>query len=330
MAATMKAWRFHEFGSIRNLRLEETTIPQPVEGETLVRVRYAALNPADRFVVMGRYPHLGTPPYSVGRDGCGVVVQPAPGSPLRPGDPVVLLRSWVGITRDGSLAEYMSVPDAALAPLPAWWSPAEGAAGPLVLLTCWQALVQAGRFSAGETVLITGASGGIGTAGVLLAKALGASVIALSRDAVKRDRLVELGADAALDPSDPDLVEIVRKGGGADVILENVCGPTLQRSLEMANHGGRVCIIGALGGIASEINPLSLLFERREIHGIHVGDFTEAEAREAWEKMTALFAPRQVRPVIDRIFPFDQVQEAFEYMKGGPMGKVVIGPVSAD
>ena len=117
----MKAWRFHEFGNISNLHMEEIEVPLPAGDEALLKVLYAGLNPADRFLVMGIYRGAGTPPFSVGRDGCGIVVKPGPGGRFKQGDRVVCLRSNVGITREGTLAENVAVPEAHLAHLPGWW-----------------------------------------------------------------------------------------------------------------------------------------------------------------------------------------------------------------
>lgn len=323
----MKSWRFHEFGAIENLKPEEIELPNPAADEALVKIHFAGLNPADKFLVMGRYPGAGSPPFSVGRDGSGEIVEPGSSGRFKKGDRVVLLRGEIGITREGTLAQYVAVPETSLAHLPPSWSMEDGAAAPLVLLTNWQALVLAALTKANETVVITGASGGIGTSGIILAKAIGAKVIALSRSPEKREKLLELGADHALDTHDENLVKNIRDLGGADVVIENICGEFLQNSLAMANPGGRICIIGALGGIKSEINTLKILFGRLQIHGIQVGDYTDAEVRHAWDGIVTTLAKTSAKVPIDRVFPFQQVQEAFAHMRGGPMGKVVVGPM---
>jgi NADPH2:quinone reductase len=323
----MKSWRFHRFGSIRNLQLDEVPVPAPAEDECLVRVEYAALNPADRLLVMGRYPTSGTPPFSVGRDGCGIVVEAGGSRRFAAGDRVVCLRSIIGIDRDGTLAEYVAVPAAHLAKIPEGWSPAQGAAGPHSLLTVWQALVESAHLKPGETVMVTGASGGIGNAALILAKALGARTIALSRSREKQERLLALGADAASGPEDTDLEERIRAAGGADVVIENVCGDFLQKSVALANPYGRICIIGALGGIAAAIDPTQVIFKRLQILGIHVAKYSDAGVQKAWADLCRLLAPLGARMPIDRIFPFEEVPAAFEHLRRGPLGKVVIGPV---
>ena len=111
---------------------------------------------------MGRYPKPGKPPFAVGRDGCGTIETPCPGGRFKKGDVVVLLRSPIGITREGTLAQYVAAPEEILAPLPDGWTREQGAAGPLVHLTAWQALVDEGLCETGQTVLVTGAAGFIG------------------------------------------------------------------------------------------------------------------------------------------------------------------------
>ncbi len=242
----MKIWRFHQFGPIKNLQIEDVPDPEPGPGEALVRVAYAALNPADRYLVSGKYPRPGKPPFAVGRDGSGIIEKVGAGSRFKPGDAVVLLRSEIGVQRDGTLAELVVVPEVSLAPLPAGWSMEEGAAGPLVLLTAWQALMTEGQLQPGQTVLVTGASGGVGTAALMLAKSHGARVVALSRSDRKRARLLELGADFAFDPDDPDLVKVVQAalgGGRCDVVVENLGGPYLQKSIYLTGFKGRICVV---------------------------------------------------------------------------------------
>lgn len=327
----MKSWRFHEFGKIENLKLEEIPIPEPGPGEALVKLEFAALNPADKFLVMGQYPRPGKPPFAVGRDGCGTVERAAPGGRFKEGDRVILLRSEVGVQREGTLAQYVAVPEESLAPLPEGWTPQEGAAGPLVQLTAWQALVDEGQIAPGKTVLVTGASGGVGTAAVQLAKSLGARVVALSRSPGKRARLLELGADLAYDSNDPNLVKSVQDGlggGRCDIVVECLAGPFLQKSVHLAGHRGRICVMGLLAGLTSELAIGTFMFKRVHIIGIAVGDYTPAEAQCAWAGIVAALAKTGQRPVVDRAFPLGEVQEAFKHLSAGPMGKVVVGPMN--
>lgn len=323
----MRAWRFHEFGNLAEThRLEDTPVPEPGPGEVRIRTRIAALNPADRLLVEGKYPGAGDLPLTVGRDGAGIVDARGDGVSLREGDAVVLLRSNVGITRNGTLAEYFVAPEDVLAKLPQDWSLEHGACG-LVYLTAWKALVTQGNYRQGETVLVTGASGGVGIAAVQLAAAMGARVVALSRDAAKRRKLHELGAQHAVDASANDLVKTVRDalgGGGFDIAVENLGGPYLEANVSLANLNGRIMVIGLLAGRKATPDLGALLFNQVRIEGVHVGKYSAAEARAAWDRVVEVLNKAGQRPVIDRIFPLESVPQAFDHIANNHFGKVLV------
>jgi NADPH2:quinone reductase len=330
----MKIWRFHEFGPIENLKLEEAEIPDPAEGEALVRVEFAAINPADRFLVAKLYPRPGKPPLAVGRDGAGTIVAAPEGSGFVPGDRVMLLRSEVGIQRDGTLAQYVTVPVESLAPIPDSWSFEEAAAGGLVQLTAWQALVEEGGLTPGiindKVVLVSGASGGVGTAAVTQAKALGALVIALSRSEEKRAKLREIGADLTFDSEDPELADKIKQaigGSKVDIVVDNLAGPYMDFYISVTGFKGRICTIGMLAGVDVKFNIGKMIFKRIHIVGIAVGSQTPAQAQINWKQLVATFEASGARPLVDRVFPFNQALEAFAHMQKGPMGKVVVGPM---
>lgn len=324
----MRSWRFHKFGTIRDLRMEEIATPEPTDDECLVKIAYAALNPADRLLIMGLYPTSTKPPFSVGRDGSGTIVKPGKSGRFKEGDRVVFLRSIIGITRDGTLADYVAVPEAHVAHLPEWWSFADGAAGPHALLTSWQALHEVAKVKQNETVLVSGASGGIGMGSLLLARLKGARIIALSRSAVKRKKLISLGAEFAFDPYDENLVKQVKNLGGVDVVIDTVSGDFLAQTLLMARPYARICIIGALGGIRCQIDPTRLIFKRLQIHGIQVAMYSDAGVQEAWQEICDLIQPQGAKVLIDKIYPFEEVPAAFAHLKNGPMGKVLIVPMN--
>lgn len=323
----MRAWRFHEAGKIENLVLEEAPCPEPGFGEALVRIHTAALNPADRFLVQGQYPRAGAPPFTPGRDCAGTVEQPAPGGRFNVGDPVILLGGETGVSRSGTLAEYAAIPEEWLAPVPEGWNMAEAAAGPLVLLTAWRALVICGGLLPGEVAMITGASGGVGSAAVQLAKALGARVIALSRGTAKAERLRQLGADTVLDTEAPDLEAQVKAALGRariDLIVENLGGSYLDRCVRMAGFGCRVMVVGLLAGLTAELTVGLLIHKCLRVEGLSVSAYAAREAQSAWKEITSLLASEGRRPILDSSYPMEQVQEAFERLRQGPMGKVVI------
>lgn len=322
----MRAWRFHEAGDIRNLALEELAEPVPQQGEVLMRVQYAALNPADRYLVQGQYPRAGAPPFTPGRDGSGVVAQAVPGGEFREGDSVCLLGGLTGISKPGMFAEYAAVPEAWLAPCPDGWDMREAAAAPLTFLTAWRALVVCGGLKAGETVLVTGASGGVGTAAVMLGAALGARVIALSRSAEKRAALLEMGAGAALDTDAPDVEKRVKAaldGAKLDLVVENLGGPWLDRCARMAGMGGRIMVVGLLAGLTAELTVGLLIHKNLRVEGLSVSNYSPGDARTAWRQMVRLMDNAGIRPRVDSVFGADQAQEAFARLADGPLGKVL-------
>jgi len=324
----MRYWRFHEYGDLSNLRLEVGPRPVPGNGEVLLRVAFAALNPADALTVRGLYPRTAPPPLVVGRDGAGTIEEAAIAGKFTVGDRVIILRGEVGVTRDGTLAEYCTVPETLLAPLPDGWTLEEGAAGPLVLLTAWRALVDIGKLTKGQTVFVNGASGGVGTATVMLAHALGARVVAGSRSAEKRDRLKALGADIVVDSTKPDSMEAevlnALNGGRCDIVVENLGGAYLQSSLNVLAEGGCIGVVGLLDGFLSELSLGHLIFKRARIEGVAVGAYSPEQAQDAWTRIVGSLRTTGAKPVIDSVLPFDDVQEAFTRLSRGPMGKVLV------
>ena len=323
----MKIWRFHEIGDVADMKFEEIDPPVPTADECLVKVKFASLNPADYFAVQGMYPGIKEPPLAVGRDACGIIEQAPANSRFNTGDKVVVLVSDLGVQRNGTLSEYITVPEAALAPLPDGWNPEEGAAATLVHLTAWQGLVDVGELQAGQIVLVTGASGGVGTAAIQQAKALGAKVVALSRSEVKQAKLKELGADWTFDSADENLVKNIKtalEGERANVVIENICGPGLSQCVELTAHRGRIAIVGLLGGLQSELNIPTMIFKRMRIEGVHVSQYTFDEAQTAWKQIVGALDKAGSRPIIDSAFPFEEVPEAFAKLKQGPLGKVLV------
>lgn len=324
----MRAWLFHEPGDIANLVMEEVDLPLAKPGEVLVEMECAALNPADRYLVQGQYPRAGAPPFTPGRDGAGTVIEAAPDSKFNIGDKVVLLGGGLtGVSLPGTLAEYCPMPEAWVAPMPEGWAFDEAAAGSLTSLTAWRALVVCGGLKAGETVLVTGASGGVGVATIFLAKALGANVIALSRSEEKRKKLIGLGADAAIDTGSPTMEKEVRAAAGdtpVSLVVENLGGPYLEKSLRILAPEGRVMVVGLLADLKATVTIGFLIHKNLRIEGLSVNNYKPEEAQEAWKQIVELYDKSYHRPVISQEFLFGQVQEAFEHLNAGHIGKVTV------
>jgi NADPH2:quinone reductase len=328
----MLAWLMNSMNGIETLRLAEVEDPQPGPGQVLLKVRFAALNPADAFLSRGMYPAKPNLPHILGRDGVGEVVQTGLGvTHVRQGNIVGILRCDVGVEVWGTLAEMVVVPADSVVPVPKGWSLEEMAGAPLVYLTAWQALTQwtdpPAPPSPGRLLLVTGASGGVGVASVQLGKAMGLTVVALSRREEKRAKLKELGADMVFDPSSKALVKTLKtvlQPRAIDLVVDAVAGPLLNDVLALLGHGGRISLVGRSGGPVPELNTASLFFRRIRMGGVAVGDYSSREARPIWEEIVQRLDATGQRPQVDSIMPFEQVPSAFSRLSAGPMGKVLI------
>jgi len=278
------------------------------------------------------YPAKPALPHILGRDGVGEVVSVGPGvSNVKAGDTVGILRCDVGVEVWGTLAEKVVVPASSVAPPPAGWSLEQTAGAPLVYLTAWQALTQwsdpPAPPPAGSVLLVTGASGGVGTASVQLGKSMGLTVVALSRSAEKGAKLRAMGADHVFDPGDPNL----RKAAMAaiapkkvDIVVDNVGGALFNQVLAMLGYGGRISVVGRSGGAVPSFNTAALFFKRNRIGGVAVSDFTAELAQSTWKEITRRLDASGQKPAVDHVFVFDEVKQAFARLAEGPMGKVLV------
>lgn len=320
------------FDGVEKLRLGDVPDPQPGSNQVLLRLRFAALNPADAFLAQAMYPAKPSLPHILGRDGVGeVLAVGASVSNVKAGETVGILRCDVGVEVWGTLAEKVVVPASSVAPPPAGWSLEQTAGAPLVYLTAWQALTQwsdpPAPPPAGSVLLVTGASGGVGTASVQLGKSMGLTVVALSRSAEKGAKLRAMGADHVFDPGDPNL----RKAAIAaiapkkvDIVVDNIGGALFNQVLATLGYGGRISVVGRSAGEVPNFNTASLFFKRNRIGGVAVSDFTAEQAQSAWKEITGRLNAIGQKPVIDHVFPFEEVKQAFARLAEGPMGKVLI------
>lgn len=327
----MRAWLLDSFVGVDKMRLAEVPDPEPKTGEVLLKIRYAALNPADAFLAQGQYPATPPLPHILGRDAVGEVLHTGPGvEDVRVGDTLGILRCDVGVHTWGTLAEKAVAPAASLAPVPQGWTPEEMAAAPLTFLTAWQALTQWSDPPAppreGSVLLVTGASGGVGVASLMLGKSMGLVVAALSRSEGKRETLRELGADFVFDPADPNLKKQFKAAAPrpADLAVDNVAGPLFNQVIAMMGYNGRISVVGRSGGAVPDFNTGTLFFRRLRVGGVAVGDYTAAHAQDTWKQILARLAAIGRKPVIDEVFAFEHVQDAFQRLAEGPMGKVLV------
>lgn len=323
----MRAWLLPEIGTIDKLQFSNIEIAPHSADEVTLDVRYAALNPADRYLAEGMYPARPQLPHILGRDAMGIVSQV--GEAVRNwkvGDKALLLRGDAGVTRHGTFAEKVTVPSECLEVIPDGWTDQEAACAALVYVTAYQALTQFAT-AKGSVVLISGASGGVGVAATQLAATMGHTVIGLSRNPQKADKLKELGATWTFDSADPNLSKVIKQRlqpRRVDLIIDNIGGQLLPKMIDTLGMNGCVSVVGMLAGPVPEFNTASLFFRRLRIQGVAIGTYTAEENRYAWRQVVEMLSKENQRPVIDSVFPFEQLSSAFARLAEGPMGKVLI------
>jgi NADPH2:quinone reductase len=323
----MQAWLLEKFEGLGAMHLTEVPEPAAGEGEVVMEVELAGLNPADRYLAEGQYPAKPPLPHILGRDGVGVVREVGRGvSGVRVGDRRMVLRGDVGVYRAGTFARKVAVPVESLVEVPAGWTREESAGATLVYLTAYQALMQWGELPP-SVVLVTGASGGVGVATTQLARIMGHTVVALSRSTEKGKSLMQIGAGVVLNPEDAGWGKKLKEqleGRRVDLAVDNIGGALLPQVIETLGNNGRVSVVGRLAGPVPEFNTASLFFRRLKIGGVAVGAYTNAESRAAWSEIVKLLGSKGAKPVVDQVFSFVDLPAAFERLKSGPMGKVLL------
>lgn len=330
----MKAFILERYGKTRALRLADLPRPELRDGEVLVEVHAAGVNLLDAKIRNGEFKPI-LPyrlPLVLGHDVAGVVVQVGPQvRQFKIGDEVY---ARADDFRIGTFAEFVPVRESSLAPKPRGLSMVEAASIPLVGLTAWQALVEQGGLRQGQKVFIQAGSGGVGSFAIQLAKHLGASV-ATTAGAASAQAMRTLGADLAIDYRTQDFETQLR---GYDLVLHSQDSKALEKSLRVLKPGGKLISISgppdpafAEGSKAPGIVRLLLRLisagVRRRAKGLGVGYsflFMRAEGSQLRE-ITRLMDARAIRPVVDKVFPFEATNEALAYLESGrAKGKVVI------
>jgi NADPH:quinone reductase-like Zn-dependent oxidoreductase len=311
--------------------------PQPLE--ILVKVQAASINYRDLLIARGQYfggpVTANTVPLS---DGCGQIVAVGAGvTRFRVGDRVcsTFFRDWIdghppegpmvalgAPPAGGMLADLVTLNERNAVAVPAHLSPEAAATLPCAAVTAWHGLIENGRVAPGETVLVIG-TGGVSMFALQFARLAGARVLALSSSDAKLERARQLGTDFGINyRTTPDWdAEVLRltQGRGVDHVIEVGGAGTLGRSINAAAAGGRIQLIGVLTGRGEPPSPYGLLAKQASIQGVYVG------SRGHFERMNAAIAAHRLEPVIDRVFPFDEVPAAYRHLEqGAHFGKVVI------
>jgi len=324
----MKAWLMDDFTGVKGLRLGDAPEPVPQPAEAVLEVQYAGLNPADAYLAERQYPAKPTLPHILGRDGVGTVVQLGGSvTGLRRDERRAVLRGETGINRPGTFAQRVAVPAESLVEIPAGWSEEEAAGASLVYLTAYQALTMWGPLPSSAVVLVTGASGGVGVASVQLAHAMGCTVVGLSRSPEKSRRLQQLGASATFSPQDPDWRKALKQTLAprrVDLAIDNVGGKLFPEILDTLGELGKVSVVGRLAGPVPDFNTAALIFRRIRIGGVAVSAYANEDGRVTWSKILELLSRTKARPLVDSVFPFEQLPKAFARLAEGPMGKVLL------
>ncbi|MEE6176076.1 quinone oxidoreductase family protein [Mycobacterium sp. 050134] len=326
----MKAWLWDGGAGLDHLRLDEAPDPTAKEGEVVLEMHYAALNPADRMLAERRYPYPVDPPlpHVLGRDGVGTVIQVGQGvDDAHVGDHRVVLRGDVGVFRWGTFAERVSVPARTLVEVPPGWTEEQSSGATLVYLSAYHALTMWEPLQPGSVVLVTGASGGVGLAAVQLSAAMGHTVVALSRSAEKQRRLREVGATFTFSPEDPhwpDRAKEALGSRGVNLAVDSVGGKLLPEVIETMGEMGRLSLVGELAGSVPDFYTGTLFSRRLRIGAMALGYYTPEENHAAWRDVLRALARSGARPLTDGVFSFERLPEAFERLAAGPMGKVVL------
>lgn len=334
----MKAYRITHGGQIDGLQLEDIVERSLEPYEVRVRVRAVSLNYRDLMVAKGMYPTKVDRPVIPCSDGAGDVI--AIGSMVRrfkPGDRVAAsffphwvegrpdrskVRNSLGGDVDGMLAEEVKLHEATLAKLPDQLGYVEASTLPCAGVTAWNAIFESSDVRPGDTILLLG-TGGVSILGLQLAKATGLRVIITSSSDEKLARARALGADVTINyrtaPEWQDEVLNQTGGEGVDMVLEVGGQGTVTRSVASTAVGGTIAVIGGVSGFGGEVNPMTLTLAAKRMVGIFVG------SRAMLEQAASLVAGTGMKPVVDRVFPFAEAQEAYRYLESGAhFGKVVI------
>jgi putative PIG3 family NAD(P)H quinone oxidoreductase len=302
----------------------EIETPTPRAGEILIRVRAAGVNRPDLLQRNGGYPPPPGAPATLGLEVAGEVAAVGEDTPRwKVGDEVVALLGG------GGYAEYAVVDARHALPIPNGLSLEQAAGLPETVFTVYVNLFEHGALKAGETLMIHGATSGIGVTAIQMAKAAQVKVIATGRGADKARAALDLGADIAVDVTADNFAEVASRAGGVDVVLDMVGGPYLPQNLDCLNHRGRIVYIASLGGATIEVPVFRIMQKQAVITGSTLrprsadekARIAAAVERTAWPWIGA----GQVKAVVDKTFPLGEAAAAHAHLEAGQhVGKVVL------
>lgn len=333
----MKAWLLKDFG-LDNLIAGDAPTPVPRAGELLVKVGAVSLNFRDKAIVDGIYePHLVPKPLIPVSDAAGTVVGIGEGvTRFQVGDRVNshLYSRWLdgepgpdepsycfGMPLPGGLAEYMIIHEDSAVRAPDNMTDEEASTLPIAALTAWYSLFDFGNLQADQTVLVQG-TGGVSVFAAQIASAFGARVIATSSRDENLEKVKALGVDAGINyRTHPDWekeVLALTDGKGVDLLLDVAGGDGVNKSVLATKASGKIAQVGFLTGQTTKLDLMPVIFRQTTIRGIAVAP------RSSFDRMNPFLQEKKIRPVIDRVYSFDEARQAYEHLARGPFGKVVI------
>lgn len=320
----MKTIRIHEFGGPEALKLEDAPDPVPGPGQVVVRLLAIGVNPVDTYIREGRHAVKPSLPYTPGSDGAGTIEAVGEGvKRVAPGD-----RVYTGGSVSGTYSEKSLCLESQVHPLPEHVSYAQGAAVNVPYATAYRALFHRAQARAGEVVLVHGASGGVGTAAVQLARAAELKIIGTAGTDEGRRLVKEQGADHVLNHRDAgylDQVLDLTGGRGVDLILEMLANVNLGKDLTVLARFGRVVVIGSRGTV--EIDPRATMTRDASVLGMTLMNVSDAERAAIHAALVAGLENKTLRPVVGREFKLADAARAHEaVLEPGAYGKIVLIP----
>ncbi len=325
----MQAWICHQPTGVEALRWETLPTPEPQPGQLRLAVKAASLNFPDLLIVQNKYQRKPPLPFVPGSEFAGVVEAVGAGvTDFKPGDRVAALAEL------GGFASHAVVDSRLALPLPDQMPFEHAAAFAFTYGTSLHALVDRGALRAGETVLVLGAAGGVGSAAVQIAKAVGARVIAAVSSAEKCARVREMGADVALDYTRcalRDELKALTDGRGPDVVYDPVGDALAEPAFRSIAWRGRYLVVGFAGGGIPALPWNLALLKGASVVGVFLGEYLRREPaafRRDLQRLLAWYAEGKVRPLIDQVWPLSQLHDAYARMGSrGVIGKLVLTPV---
>jgi putative PIG3 family NAD(P)H quinone oxidoreductase len=321
----MKAVEIKDFGPPEGLQLAERSIPVPSDGEVLIRVSHAGVNRPDVMQRLGGYP---PPPGASDIPGLEIS-----GEIVSKGNKVQSLKigeTVCALVSGGGYAEYCTAPAPQCLPIPKGFTLEQAASVVETSYTVWTNVFTRGRLQSKETILIHGGSSGIGTTAIQLAKAFGAQVIVTAGSDAKCAVCKELGADRTINYKEEDFVEVMKSEGGADVILDMVGGPYMQRNLNCLKVEGRLCQIAFLQPpVVDKFNFLKMLTMRLTLTGSTLRPRTVEQKAEIAEDLRKhvwpLYENGKIKPVLYKTFPLEKACDAHVLMESSKhIGKIML------